>query len=73
VKTDHELSGDHGDQLSLSPDAPLAGERYVNRHTGQYATIVSVRQRKHQWVLLRTSDAEREILTSDLEDFWVRL
>lgn len=68
--TDHEISGDHGDQLGLDGLTPRAGEQWVNVHTDTIGTIISVVQRNRTWVTLRRDGRTTTIPLSELYEHW---
>lgn len=61
MSTDHALSGDYGDQLSLSPHVPIAGDVYVHPGVRQWMVVLSVEQRKRQIVTYRSNGEEKEM------------
>jgi len=61
VTTDHELSGDHGDQLALDGFLPAAGETYLDNRSSIIATVVSVVTDRRTWVTIRRMGSDTTI------------
>lgn len=59
MTTDHETSGDHGDQLPLAGLGPVAGEVYLNTHTHYRAVVIRTEQKRLAWVHFREQGAEQ--------------
>jgi hypothetical protein len=59
--SDYELSGDHGDQLSLDQDVPVAGELYRRKGTASIACVLATSRARRVEILLRINAEERWI------------
>jgi hypothetical protein len=73
VSTDYAISGDYGDQLSLNPNVPRAGDRYQCIATRHLVTVLRVQQRRRVWVQIRSGGREREIKLEDLAEWYVKV
>lgn len=53
MSTDHEVSGDYGDQLTLEGCGVTAGDMYQNVHTDSICVVTEIDQHKYCWVKFR--------------------
>lgn len=70
--SDYALSGDHGDQLSMDQDVPVAGETYLNRGTRTIGTVTRVREDRRVWVTVRRHDSETDMTLENFRAYWDR-
>jgi hypothetical protein len=69
--SDYALSGEFGDQLSLDPAVPVAGDVYRARDYNHRAVVVAVTQRRRVWVTYRAAGEERELQMGDFLGMFV--
>lgn len=73
MKTDHELSGDYGNQTLLPGMGPQVGERYCNIHTDDICTVTYIRRGRRTWVTVRANGHEGEVRITDFMEHYYRL
>lgn len=72
MTTDHELSGAHGQQLSLI-GVPVEGDTYRDKRSGTIGVVTRVRpEPRRTWITVRRNGHETDMPLDTFDRYWVR-
>jgi hypothetical protein len=72
MTSDHELSGDHGAQLSMV-GVPAEGDMFRDKRSGTIGCVVRVRvEPRRTWITVRRNGTTTDMPLEDFDRYWGR-